>query len=117
MNFDHPHFNGPEYKTENDHIRLSNQHDRIKNLMLDGEWRTLQEIADLTHDPVSSVSAQLRHLRKIRFGSYNVERQPRKNRNNGLFEYRLLKEDKNETVSKLKEKTKCHHCNGKGFIT
>jgi len=84
-----PDFDGPEYRPE-DHGRLSKQHDRIKDLMLDGEWRTLEEIAQATGDPASSVSAQLRHLRKPRFGGYTVERRARGQRDHGLFEYRVM---------------------------
>ena len=58
--------------------------------MIDGLWRTLKEVADNTGDPEASVSAQLRHLRKKRFGSFVLEKRPRGNRSNGLFEYRLL---------------------------
>lgn len=83
-------FNGPEYKTETDHKRLTKQHERVKAAMIDGHWRTLEEIAEATDDPVASISAQLRHLRKERFGSYLVERRSRGNRDRGLFEYRLL---------------------------
>jgi hypothetical protein len=82
-----PHFNGPEYVEGRDHSRLLNQHARIRDLMADGKWRTLEEIATATNDPVASVSAQLRHLRKARFGSYVVDRRLRKSP--GLFEYRV----------------------------
>ncbi len=84
-------FNGPEYKTAADHERLSTQLGRVKACMLDGQWRTLSEIERITKDPASSISAQLRHLRKERFGSYTVERRPRGNRDAGLFEYRVTK--------------------------
>ena len=83
-------FNGPEFKTSADFHRLKTQHDRVKALMLDGQWRSLREIASLTGDPESSVSAHLRHLRKPRFGSWVVERRPRGNRDDGLFEYRVI---------------------------
>lgn len=86
-----PHFNGPEYQEEFDFDRLSNQHNRIKLLMLDGMWRTIGQISLATSDPESSVSAQLRHLRKERFGSYTVERRSTGDRSRGLFEYRVLK--------------------------
>lgn len=87
------HFNGPEYKTRTDHTRLSSQHLRIRTLMFDKKWRTLQEISEVTGDPVASISAQLRHLRKKRFGSHTVERRSRGNRDKGLFEYRVIKHD------------------------
>lgn len=83
-------FNGPEFSPEIDATRLRAQHDRIRVLMLDGKWRTLSEIESITRDPVASISAQLRHLRKTRFGSYQVERRARGDRTHGLFEYRVL---------------------------
>jgi hypothetical protein len=83
-------FNGPAYDSELDRKRLTGQILRIFNLMKDAEWRTLFEIEFLTADPPASVSAQLRHLRKKRFGSHTVERRPRGDRKNGLYEYRLI---------------------------
>lgn len=83
-------FNGPEYRPS-DNPRLGAQITRVHGVMIDGLWRTLSEIAAATGDPEASVSAQLRHLRKERFGSYLVERQPRNDRSHGLFEYRLSK--------------------------
>lgn len=85
-----PRFNGEGYDPRLDHTRLSKQHDRVKQAMLDGQWRTLDEIAQITGDPPASVSAQLRHLRKPRFGSYTIEKRRRGIDRIGLFEYRLL---------------------------
>lgn len=82
-------FNGPDYEPENDKARLSKQHVRIRELMRDGKWRTLNEIADVTCDPPASISAQLRHLRKQRFGSWIVKKRRRGDRKHGLYEYRL----------------------------
>ncbi len=82
-------FNGPEYRPERDNPRLGAQITRIFTLMRDGRWRTLREIADTTGDPESSVSAQLRHLRKPRFGEHTVERRQR-GENGALYEYRLV---------------------------
>jgi hypothetical protein len=88
-----PHFNGPEYQTVADHERLTRQIDRVRGCMADGRWRTLEDIAGITGDPVASISAQLRHLRKPRFGAHAVERRARGNRDCGLFEYRLILRD------------------------
>jgi hypothetical protein len=85
-----PGFNGPYYDPAHDDKRLTKQHDRIKRVMMDGVWRTLREIAKLTGDPEASISAQLRHLRKRRFGRWNVKTEPTGNRDDGLFRYRLL---------------------------
>ena len=83
-------FNGPVYDLKYDYSRLSKQIDRVRNLMEDRQWRTLKEISILTKDPQASISAQLRHLRKARFGSYIVDKRPRGERSLGLWEYKLL---------------------------
>lgn len=82
-------FNGSDYEPKLDDERLIDQHGRIKKLMRDGEWRTLNEIAKHTGDPEASISAQLRHLRKDRFGNYVIEKRRRGERKSGLFEYKL----------------------------
>lgn len=82
-------FNGPAYIESLDQHRLTNQNEIIKSLMIDGEWRTLSEIESITRFPQSSISAQLRHLRKERFGGYVVNKRRRGERSNGLFEYRI----------------------------
>jgi DNA adenine methylase len=82
-------FNGSDYQPAIDNPRLSRQHVRIRDLMLDGVWRTLDEIAAITQDPQASISAQLRHLRKERFGEYLVFKLSRGDRVHGLYMYRL----------------------------
>lgn len=83
-------FNGPAYEKATDQGRLTGQILRVFSLMCDGKWRTLVEIARETRDPEASISAQLRHLRKARFGSHTVERRNRGDREQGLYEYRLV---------------------------
>ena len=82
-------FNGPDYTPSLDKKRLTKQHEVIKDLMLNGPWRTLQEIHLLTGFPESSISAQLRHLRKDRFGGYRVDKRRKGDRMSGLFEYSI----------------------------
>jgi len=82
-----PQFNGSDYDHQADSRRLTGQLLRVFSVMRDRTWRSLDEIASATGDPPASVSAQLRHLRKPRFGGYTVEK---RNRGNGLFEYRVL---------------------------
>lgn len=82
-------FDGADYSPEHDDTRLTGQLLRVKSCMADGAWRTLAEIETVTGDPQASISAQLRHLRKARFGSYKVDKRPRGERCHGLFEYRL----------------------------
>lgn len=84
-------YDGAAYDPAFDDKRLDKQLGRVYSAMIDGKWRTLPEIARITGDPEASISAQLRHLRKERFGSYVVDRQPRGNRSQGLFEYQLSK--------------------------
>ena len=50
---------------------------RVYECMSDGFWYTLDEIADVTDAPVTSISAQLRNLRKPRYGRHTVERRVR----------------------------------------
>ena len=83
-------FNGPAYDRQHDQARLAGQLARVFVLMCDGVWRTLDEIAGLTGDPPASISAQLRHLRKERFGAHTVDRRTRGHRSSALYEYRLV---------------------------
>ena len=87
---DRPRFDGWVYDPKLDRMRLTGQIHRIFNLMRDGCWRTLDEIEAETGDPPASISAQLRHLRKVRFGSHTVEKRRRGDGRMGLWEYRLI---------------------------
>lgn len=84
---DAPRYAGSEYLPWRDDERLTAQYRRVFSLMADAAWRTLREIADATNDPEASVSAQLRHARKDRFGRNTVEKDYR---GEGLYYYRLL---------------------------
>lgn len=68
--------------------------------MKDGEWRTLPAIANATQDPPASISAQLRHLRKKRFGSHAVQKNYL---GNGLYEYRLVRNPQGLTPPQIFE--------------
>ena len=85
-----PRFDGAVFDPALDQNRLTKQLGRVFDLMRDGHWRTLQDIARATGDPESSISGQLRHLRKPRFGSYVVEKRRLGIPESGCFEYRLL---------------------------
>lgn len=80
-------FDGSDYVHERDSVRLTGQLFRVFEAIKDGHWYTLNAIAEVTEDPPASVSAQLRHLRKPRFGGYTVEK---KHIENGLYVYRLV---------------------------
>ena len=82
-------FDGPDYVPALDNDRLTGQIQRVFNAMRAGEWRTLAEISEETNDPPASVRAQLRHLRKPKFGSYTITKRRRGDRTSGLFEYRM----------------------------
>ncbi len=93
-----PHFDGPEYQPELDFVRLSGQIQAIRDFMLaQSAWLTLPEIcAGLRTQhpgsgfPENSVQAQLRHLRKPRFGGYEVGKRRRGDGGRGLFEWRVF---------------------------
>lgn len=82
-------FNGPDYDRGADQARLTGQILRVYEAMRGGAWRTLEELVQLAQAPAASVSAQLRHLRKPRFGGFTIEKRPRGDRAHGLWEYRL----------------------------
>lgn len=80
-------FDGADYNSTRDNARLTGQILRVWDCMCGGAWKTLQQISDETGAPESSVSAQLRHLRKPRFGAHTVERAYIQD---GIYKYRLL---------------------------
>lgn len=84
-------FDGADLNTKRDGLRLTNQYRVIFDLMRDGRWRTMREIERLTGFPQASISAQMRHCRKPRFGAHTVEK---RYLGNGLYEYRLIENKK-----------------------
>ena len=83
-------FDGSDYVHNRDSTRLGTQLEQIRDFMEGRSHLTLQEISDATGHPHASVSAQLRNLRKPRFGGRTVEK---KHISNGLYGYKLLPED------------------------
>jgi hypothetical protein len=81
------HFDGPVAKSEEP--RLKKQNEVIRDILLGGDWFTLGELERITGFPSPSISAHLRHLRKPRFGSYNVEKRRVDGLSTGLWEYHL----------------------------
>lgn len=79
-------FDGKTYNRPRDCGRLNKQLVAVREIMEDGLWHTLGEIADRTANPESSVSARLRDLRKPRFGLRTIER---RYVSQGLWEYRM----------------------------
>lgn len=83
---DDRHFDGATFQHPLDSRRLSKQFERVRDLMADGRWRTLGEIADTLALPEASVSARLRDLRKPQFGGFLVENERVAG---GLWRYRV----------------------------
>ena len=84
-------FDGSDYIHKRDGIRLTGQLERVFNVMKNGDWITLRQLSDRARCPEASASAQLRNLRKDRFGSFLVEK---KFDHMGVFSYRLKLEAK-----------------------
>ena len=66
-------FSGPDLE-EADNRRLGRQLVAVRELMLDGAWRSLADIAARVAGSEAGISARLRDLRKPGFGGYLVER-------------------------------------------
>jgi hypothetical protein len=86
-------FDGADYIPARDRARLSGQIQRVYECMKSGLWWTLPSLEAVTGDPQASISAQMRHLRKPKFGSHTVERVYIKK---GLHKYRLILNNKEE---------------------
>ena len=84
-------FDGSDYDHKRDGIRLTGQLERVFDVMKHGQWVTLRELSDRSRCPEASASAQLRNLRKERFGGFLIEK---KYATSGLFLYRLKLEAK-----------------------
>lgn len=83
-------FDGDDYVHQRDSKRLKTQLEQIESYIEGKGYLTLQEIADATGFAQTSVSAQLRNLRKERFGSRKIDR---KYISNGLYSYKLMPKD------------------------
>lgn len=87
---------GPAYDEKIDGERINKQQARIRKFMLNAGWKTLGEIEEALNYPQASISAQLRHLRKRRFGSFIVD----KRRMGTAWEYHVSP-PKEETAEQL----------------
>lgn len=88
--------------TDPDKKRLGVQREDVLRIMLaDGEWLTFEEIQRSAFGrfnrlhPEASISARLRDLRLPRYGSYIVDRRPRRG---SLNEYRVTLRPKSAEV-------------------
>lgn len=85
-----PHFDGSTYDPAFDYARLESQLWRVFGLMWDGEWRTLEQIAQATGGSEAGVSARLRDFRKPKFGGHTVNARRVGEPKSGLFEYQVI---------------------------
>ena len=95
-----PEFDGAAYEPSKDKERLTGQLERVYEAVKDGRWLTLNGIAVLTGDAgkQASISAQLRNLRKSRFGAWDI----RKRRVGNVFEYTCAgKQSENDGQERL----------------
>lgn len=83
-------FDGHTYEKEHDQKRLTGQLLAIVDIMKNGEWFTVQELAYITGFPEASISAQLRNLRKGKFGNHQTPKRHRGKRKSGLYEFQLI---------------------------
>lgn len=85
-------FDGITYSPTFDRARLGAQMRRVFEVMEQGPWLTLEEIAIRTGDnSQAAISARLRDLRKPKFGGFSVERRRRGDPRKGLWEYHMKK--------------------------
>lgn len=78
---------GETYDPALDGARLATQYARVVQVMADGQWHTLRDIAIAVHGSEAGVSARLRDMRKPARGRFNVER--RRTAKAGVWEYRV----------------------------
>lgn len=82
-----PKFDGESFVKAKDEARLTGQLLRTFDLLKDGQWITLSELAARIGCSEAAASARLRDLRKKRCGAHTVERQ---RLDSGLHRYRLI---------------------------
>jgi hypothetical protein len=87
---DTPEFDGDDYQSDRDKPRLTGQIKSVFEVISDQEWWSVRRISKHTGAPEPSVSAQLRNLRKERFGGHTIEREYR---GSGLYLFRLADAD------------------------
>ncbi len=77
-------FRGADYEHSRDAKRLGIGYRKTLDLMKDGQWRTPNEIAELSHNRVDSALRYLRYM-KAQGHIYN-----KRYRGNGLNEYQII---------------------------
>lgn len=80
-------FGGETYDAQQDEARLTGQLRRVWDVMIDGQWHTLAELAARCDGSEAAISARIRDFRKPKFGGHTVERVRVQD---GLYRYRLV---------------------------
>lgn len=70
--------------------RLGKQMQAVYDLMLDGQWWTLPELAAAIGGLTTALSARIRDIKKIKGGPNEYEKRRRGEGKRGLWEYRLV---------------------------
>lgn len=89
---------GPAFDDKKDGRRLRTQMGTIREHMLLAGWKTLAEIERSLGYPQSSISAQLRHLRKPEFGEFLVDKRRRPGTSSWEYRVRRRPADPNRPV-------------------
>ena len=85
-------FDGETYIPMIDYKRLKGLLKRVYDIMSDGNWHRLAELAHRAQGSEASVSARIRELRKEKFGGFEVQRKRHKTQK-GVWLYRLVTDD------------------------
>lgn len=80
-------FAGRTFVPNRDEARLRGQEMAVFKVLQDGEWHTLNELAEKCGGSTQAISARIRDLRKPEFGGFDVKAE---NFGGGLWKYRLI---------------------------
>ena len=80
-------FDGRHFDAEKDQVRLTAQMKGVYETLKSRAWMTVSEIESETGYPQPSISAQLRNMRKEKFGALDVRGRYRAGTR--IFEYRI----------------------------
>lgn len=83
------HRDGTTYDPTLDGARLTGQAKRVAEVLADGRWHSLREIADGADTPEGTVGSRIRDLRKPKFGEHTIVTR-RHESLPGVFEYRMV---------------------------
>lgn len=87
-------FDGKHFDPELDAVRLTQQMRDVFECLCGGHgWLTVSEIKGMTGHPEASISAQLRNMRKVKFGALDIRGRYREGTR--TFEYKYLSKQQN----------------------